>query len=49
MVSCTSAEKLAPVDHSLWPVREMVDEVLKERSPRLARVYTRVGRPSIAP
>ena len=49
MFSYISPEKRVAADHPLRPVREMVDAVLKEMSPRFARVYARVGRPSIAP
>jgi transposase len=49
MFSYISPEKRVPLDHPLRPVREMVDEVLKEMSPHFAQVYARVGRPSIAP
>ena len=49
MFSYISPEKRVPSDHPLRRVREMVDEVLKEMSPRFARVYARLGRPSIAP
>ena len=36
-------------DHPLRPVREMVDTILQEMSPRFARLYSERGRPSIAP
>jgi transposase len=49
MFSYVSPEKRVPSDHPLRPLREMVDTVLKEMSPRFARLYARVGRPSIAP
>jgi transposase len=49
MVSYVSPEQRVPADHPLWPIREMVDTVLKEMSPRLARLYAPVGQPSIAP
>ena len=38
-----------PTDHPLRAIREMVDAALKDMSPRLARLYAQVGRPSIAP
>jgi len=38
-----------PEDHPLRGIREMVDTILKEMSPRFARLYSEVGRPSIAP
>jgi transposase len=49
MFSYVSPEKRVPSEHPLRPIREMVDAVLKEMSPRFARLYAKVGRPSIAP
>ena len=49
MFSYISPEKRVPADHPLRPLREMVDTVLQEMSPRFARLYAKVGRPSIAP
>ena len=49
MFSYISPEKRVPADHSLRPVRKMVDEILKEMSPKFAKLYSEVGRPSIAP
>jgi transposase len=49
MFSYISPEQRVPVDHPLRAVREMVDQILKEMSPRFARLYSDVGRPSIAP
>lgn len=49
MFSYVSPEQRVPQDHPLRPVREMVDGILKEMSPRFARLYAKVGRPSIAP
>jgi len=49
MFSDVSPEQRVPMDHPLRPVREMVDTVWKEMSPRFARLYAKVGRPSIAP
>jgi transposase len=42
-------EQRVPKDHPLRPIREMVDEALRELSPRFERLYARTGRPSIAP
>ena len=42
-------EERVPVDHPLRPIREMVDTVLRELSPEFARLYPKVGRPSIPP
>jgi transposase len=49
MFSYVSPEKRVPADHPLRPIRDMVDTILKEMSPRFARRYAKVGRPSIAP
>src|SRR6266404_4060587 len=48
MFSYVSPEKRVPADHPLRPIRKMVDEILKEMSPRFAKLYSDVGRPSIA-
>src|ERR1700691_4136599 len=49
MFSYISPEKRVPLDHPLRPIRKMVDEILKEMSPRFGKLYSDVGRPSIAP
>src|SRR5712692_7775524 len=51
MFSYLSPEQRVPAEHPLRPVRGMVDEVLKELSPRFDRMYAhaQMGRPSIAP
>ena len=49
MFSYLSPEKRVPADHPLRPVRKLVDQVLKEMSPQFARLYSKVGRPSIPP
>src|SRR6202795_3435298 len=49
MFSYISPEKRVPADHPLRPIRKLVDEILQEMSPRLANLYSDVGRPSIAP
>ena len=49
MFSYLSPEKRVPAEHPLRRVREMVDTVLTEMPPRIARLYADVGRPSIAP
>src|ERR1017187_2384692 len=49
MFSYISPEKRVPADHPLRPIRKMVDEILKEMSPQFAKLYSEVGRPSIAP
>src|SRR5271169_3324305 len=49
MFSYISPEKRVPADHPLRPIRKMVDDILKEMSPKFAKLYSDVGRPSIAP
>ena len=49
MFSYLSPDKRVPAEHPLRPVRAMVDTVLQEMSPRFAKLYADVGRPSIAP
>jgi hypothetical protein len=49
MFSYLSPEKRVPAEHPLRRIREMVDRVLGEMSPRFAKLYAGVGRPSIAP
>jgi transposase len=49
MFGYVSPEKRVPENHPLREIREMVDRILKEMSPRFARLYSEAGRPSIAP
>jgi transposase len=42
-------EQRVPADHPLRPIRAMVDTVLHELSAEFARLYSRMGRPSIPP
>lgn len=49
MWSYLSPEARVPADHPLRPIRDMVDRALDELSPRFARPYSRIGRPSIPP
>jgi len=49
MFSYVSPEKRVPADHPLRGLRGMVDAALKEMSPQFATLYSRYGRPSIAP
>ncbi len=49
MFSYISPEKRVPADHPLRPLRKVVDEILKEMSPKFQKLYSKVGRPSIAP
>ena len=49
MFSYVSPEERIPHDHPLRAIRAMVDVVLRDLSPRFAKLYSDVGRPSIAP
>ncbi len=49
MFSYISPEKRVPQDHPLRRIRAMTDVALQEMSPLFARLYSRFGRPSIAP
>src|SRR5206468_7018879 len=49
MWSYVPVEHRIPADHPLRVMRSLVDAVLRELSPRFAELYSRVGRPSIAP
>ncbi len=49
MFTYTPLEQRIPEDHPLRPIRAMVDQALKELSPRLARLYPKRGRPSVPP
>ena len=49
MFSYISPEQRVPQDHPLRPIREMVNEVLKEMSSGFSRIYSTQGRPSIPP
>jgi transposase len=49
MFSYVSPEQRVPADHPLRPLRQMVDEVLKNLSGRFAQLYSHTGRPSIPP
>ena len=44
MFSYISTEKRVPTEHSLRPIRKMVDEILQEMSPQFAKLYSDVGR-----
>src|SRR6202171_4790618 len=44
-----SPEQRVRSDHPLRPIRTIVDEILKEVSPRFNKMYAKVGRPSIPP
>ena len=49
MWSYVSAEDRIPADHPLRPIRKMADAALRELSPLFERLYSKTGRPSIAP
>src|SRR6516225_7644295 len=49
MFSYVSPERRVPKDHPLRPIREMVDAAMRDLSPRFEAIYSRTGRPSIAP
>jgi transposase len=49
MFSYVSPEQRVPAEHPLRPLRMMVDDILKEMSPRFAKLYADRGRPSIPP
>ena len=49
MFSYVSPDDRVPAQHPLRAIREMTDEALKELSPRFDAMYSREGRPSIAP
>lgn len=49
MWSYVPMEQRVPADHPLRALRPLVDAALRELSPRFAELYSRVGRPSIAP
>ncbi|SPF35263.1 hypothetical protein SBDP1_1310002 [Syntrophobacter sp. SbD1] len=44
-----SAEKRIPKNHPLRPVKVMVEECLKSLDERFNKMYSSIGRPSIAP
>ena len=49
MFSYLSPEARVRADHPLRAIRLMTDQVLRELSPRFARMYSEMGRPSIPP
>jgi transposase len=49
MWSYISPEQRVPADHPLRPLRTMVDGAMAELSAEFAKLYSPVGRPSIAP
>jgi transposase len=49
LFSYIQLEQRIAADHPLRPIREMVDTVLRELSLEFARLYPKIGRPSIPP
>src|SRR5213592_3519045 len=49
LFSYVSPEQRVPADHPLRAIRQMTDRVLATLSRKFARMYSDVGRPSIAP
>jgi transposase len=49
MFSYRSLEERIAKDHPLRPLRKMVDEILADLSPQFKKLYSKTGRPSIAP
>ncbi|MGQ0702427.1 MAG: IS5 family transposase [Gemmatimonadales bacterium] len=49
LFSYVALEDRIPTDHPLRPLRALVNEALRELSPRFARLYPKWGRPSIPP
>ena len=47
--SYVSLEQRVPADHPLRRVRELTDRALQELSAKFGEMYSRYGRPSIAP
>jgi transposase len=49
MFSYVSPENRVPKDHPLRPIRILVNDALQALSPEFKRMYSDIGRPSIAP
>ncbi len=49
LFSYVSCEARVPADHPLRAIRAVVDEALEVLSPEFERLYSKLGRPSIAP
>ena len=49
MFSYLSPEQRVPADHPLRPIRQMTDAIFERLSLRFDRLYSDMGRPSIAP
>lgn len=49
MLSAITADQLVPGDHPIRQIKPIVENALRELSPRFARMYAETGRPSIPP
>ncbi len=49
MFSYISPDERVPADHPLRPIRQMTDAVFARLSSRFDRLYSDIGRPSVAP
>ena len=49
LFSYVSPEQRVPADHPLRAIRQLTDRVLATLSPKFTRMYSTIGRPSIAP
>src|SRR5579871_5928348 len=49
MFSYLSPEQRVPSDHPLRPIRQITDTILTDLSTLFSRMYSEIGRPSIAP
>jgi transposase len=47
--SYLSPEERVPADHPVRKIRPLVDQILREMSPQFGKLYSSIGRPSIAP
>ena len=49
LFSYVSCEARVPKDHPLRPIRQIVDKALATLSPEFAKLYAKLGRPSVPP
>ena len=49
MFSYVTLERRVPADHPLRSIRTLVDRALKDMDAELGAMYSRIGRPSVAP
>ena len=49
MFSYLSPEQRVPFNHPLRPIRSITDRILRQLSSTFTGIYSRIGRPSIAP